>query len=270
LKQDRKCQKHNVKIGNGISRVLVLNLLVILSCSGCSSLRSILALPTNDTPSGLIHSPFESVAGGAKASEPMGGVILRTRKGDRSVEVELPKSEEGNLTDLTIPVSPAFRESQASRASALQGEELGSAPSTLGGNALPPPSMTDRQIVRAFPQAPLSEEQKVRSIEDGLGLRPSEDVAPESQVSYLASLDRMKSLYRQGRYEAALLESDELLKHYSTDPKLYEMRGTLLERVGQAELALQAWQQALRLNPKNESLRKFIDRRLQKRSLASP
>ena len=99
---------------------------------------------------------------------------------------------------------------------------------------------------------------------------PSEDSVPASDESYLGALDQVKHLYHAGRFEAGLVEIDGLIRQYPTAPRLHQMRGTLLDRLGQSELALKSWNQALRLDPKNASLRKFIERREQKRSLASP
>jgi len=80
----------------------------------------------------------------------------------------------------------------------------------------------------------------------------------------------VKQLYRVARYEAALLEVDELLVVYPTDSKIHEMRGTLLDRLGRTDLAIRSWNQAIRLNPGNESLRRFVERRANtKRSPAS-
>ena len=98
----------------------------------------------------------------------------------------------------------------------------------------------------------------------------SEDSAPAADYSYLAALDHIKQLYKGARYEAALLEIDELVRAYPTDPKIYEMRGTLLDRLGRGDLAIKSWNQALRFDPGNQSLRRFIERKQQKRSLASP
>lgn len=55
---------------------------------------------------------------------------------------------------------------------------------------------------------------------------------------------------------------------YQTDPRLHQMRGTLLDRMGRTELAIKAWQQALRFDQGNQTLRRFVDRREQKRSMA--
>lgn len=229
--------------------------------SGCASLRSALALENRDKAGGPIHNPFGDYS--PSKNEPSQNVVLRTRKGDRAVEVELPGGS-AQLTDLTIPVSPAFRES-GGRSPASAG-----AIETDAAYQPKPPSVADREITRGFPQASIENEGSRREIEQGLGLMPTEDSTPDSAESYLGALDHLKSLYKAGRFEAALLETDTLIRQYPTAPRLHQMRGTLLDRVGQPELALKSWKQALQLEPQNASLKKFIDRREQRRSLASP
>jgi predicted RNA polymerase sigma factor len=39
------------------------------------------------------------------------------------------------------------------------------------------------------------------------------------------------------------------------------MRGTLLDHLGQRQMAVQAWTQALRFQPDNATLRKFLEQR---------
>ncbi|MBI3534847.1 MAG: hypothetical protein HY072_05100, partial [Deltaproteobacteria bacterium] len=133
--------------------------------------------------------------------------------------------------------------------------------------------ITDREITREFKPAMSSDndkEAKQREIESELGLVPADDTTPEHDKSYLAAVDHIKQLYRKNRHEAALIEIDDLLKLYPSDSKIYAMRGTLLHRIGKLDLALQSWNQALKLEPNNLSLKRFIERKQQKRSLASP
>jgi len=109
-----------------------------------------------------------------------------------------------------------------------------------------------------------------RDIEKDLGLMGVAEDTPLPEQSYLGAIDQVKQLYRAGRFEAALVEVDDLLRLYPTDPKLYEMRGTLLDRLGKFDLAIRSWKQALRLEPTNTSLRKVVERKNAVRSLASP
>lgn len=228
---------------------------------GCASVRSALAIDGNAGASAPIHNPFGEQYANGGGGDRSQNMILRTKKGDRAVEIELPRDAQ-TMTDFTIPVSPAFQDA-AQRDPASGGAE---APYVKL-----PPTMADHEITRGFPQgtAPAQEGER-RAIEEGLGLMPTEDSIPNTDQSYLGALDHVKHLYRQGRYEAGLVEIDGLIRQYPTSPKLHLMRGTLLDRVGQSDLAVKSWNQALRLEPKNASLRRFVERREQKRSVASP
>lgn len=74
------------------------------------------------------------------------------------------------------------------------------------------PTASDRDIVQSFPQGLPEDERKRTEIESGLGLVPGEDQSlPKTGKSYLATVDQVKQLYRNGRYEAALLEVDEAI-----------------------------------------------------------
>jgi tetratricopeptide (TPR) repeat protein len=182
-------------------------------------------------------------------------LILRAKKGDDTVEVEIPRDEQ-EPGDFVIPIS----RSPAST------EEI---PEPTGPEKRKP-GQSDYEITRKFPQGAQEDENRQKYIEQELGLTRSRDTIPEKDQSYLASIDHLKQLYRSGRYEAALLETDTLIRDYPTNSRIYEMRGTLFEKIGHLDLAIQAWKQALRFNPSNESLRKFIERKNKKRSLASP
>ena len=165
----------------------------------------------------------------------------------------------GDMTDVTVPVAPAFADGNRAPASESEIDD------TYRDRK---PSIADREIASTLPTT-LSENEAARAdIENQMNLTSAGE-PPRRDRSYLAAVDRIKQLFRKGRFEAALLETDELLKDYQTDPKLYEMRGTLLDRLGKTELAIKSWRQALRFNPRNESLRRFVERREKTRGLAS-
>lgn len=238
--------------------------------SGCANVQTAMGIQSKPTASGAINNPFGDLA--QRKNENTQGLILRTKKGDRSVEVEIP-SQSSQISDFSIPVSPAFRENTAG-ARGLAG--------TADGDGTPDssyrtkrPTQVDREIEKGFPQISGNEGLSQRSeIEKGLGLALSEDPIPAADFSYLAAIDQVKALFRSGRYEAALIESDSLIRTYPTSPRIYQMRGTLLEKIGQSDLALRNWKQALELEPKNLALRKFIERKefgsQHSRSIASP
>lgn len=232
--------------------LIIISALILLLLSNCSSVRPVLGMNYTDSTK-PISNPFGNYRG--NQDNPNQTMILRTKKGDRSVELQIPGGMQ-DLTEFVLPVSPAFK-------------DLGdSSASTAGPNGIDetyknhPATMSDREITNSFPHGTLEDEQRRKDIEQGLNLVPNEDDSPNSSdTSYLAGVDRVKQLYRLARFEAALLETDEMIRQYQTDAHLFEMRGTLLDRLGRRELALEAWNQALRFNPKNNTLRKFIDRK---------
>jgi hypothetical protein len=231
--------------------------------SGCSSMRNVLGLNNGNRVNPIANPFFDYRPGGKDAAQTM---ILRTKKGDRSVELEMPGDSQ-RLSDFVLPVSPAFKSGERGSNNSGSGEAGGMDDSYKGRT----PSMTDHEIIRGLPQGLAQDETKRHEIESGLNLTPSEDdVLAESAPSYLASLDHVKQLYRSARFEAALLEIDEMLRLYQTDPKLHEMRGTLLDRLGRRELALKSWNQALRFDPANESLKRFVERKQIRSTAGNP
>ena len=237
-------------------------LLLILASNlsvGCSTVKSALGVSSNSDQQPSIHNPFDQYSPQQSNNE---NIILRTKKGDRSVEVELPGGK-ADMTDFVLPMSPSFK-------------EPGRTPASSGETGIDDrfkdrqPSITDREITHRLSEVPVEDEAKRREIEGGLGVSAAEESTPQADKSYLAAIDQVKQLYRISRYEAALLELDEMLRLYPTDPRLYEMRGTLLDRIGKPDLALKSWNQALRLEPSNPSLKKFVEHKQHKRSVASP
>ncbi len=233
--------------------------------TGCSSVSKVFATDPGKEEQPPINNPFGEDFAKATPGDRNQGVIFRTRQGDRAVEVEVPKTSR-ELSEFVIPINPAFNGSRGrAPASVTVMGEAGTYSSdgqdAATGLAPRKSSLADREITSTFPQGTPELSLRRNEVENTLGVVPAEEHAPDVDSSYLAGVDRTKQLYRAGRFEAALLENDQLLMLYPTDPKLYEMRGTLLERVGKSELALRAWQQSLRLDPSNESLKRFIERK---------
>jgi tetratricopeptide (TPR) repeat protein len=272
----RKTPERRARRAFPVFRLLALG--ALLAANGCAGMRKFMAIEPQLPRNTPISNPF----GYSDALRPGNeNIVLRTKKGDRAVEVELPGGA-GQASDFHLPLSPAFSDSARSPASFGGSTYVGgwAAASSLAGLdrteegtlASRPPGYTDREIAATFPQTEPELDAPRRELESSLGLVPSADPTPQRDSSYLATVDWVKQLFRSGRYEAALLELDGLLRSYPTDPKIYEMRGTLLDRVGRTDLALRSWNQALRLNPRNSALRKFVERRsaTPKRGLASP
>lgn len=243
--------------------------IVLTMATGCGTMRSVMGTDMERDRAKPISNPFAFYNPETQKSSG-DTMVLRSKHGDGAVEVEIPNSGQ-NVSDFVIPITSETKNKYRAPASLAEEAPAAQADMTQDDSYVTrEPSLSDREITRTFPQNRVEDEAHRREIEQDLGLVRAEDMTPEKQKSYLAALDHVKRLYRKGRYEAALLEVDGLVREYPTNPKLYEMRGTLLDRVGQPELALKAWKQALRFDAKNESLRRFVERKEQKRSLASP
>jgi tetratricopeptide (TPR) repeat protein len=245
----RTTRKNTMRIAGALA-------LASLSCVACSSVRGIFAADSSKEENKPISNPFgDYEASLANTTDPADTMIFRSKNGNKAVEVELSRANQG-VTDFVLPISGG---SGSSRAPASASDE--SAASAENAYASLAPTATDRELTRKFSQAPFEDAQKRSDIEKGLGLVQSEEMTPERQRSYLASMDHIKQLYRMGRYEAGLIEVDSMIRDFPTDPKLHEMKGTLLDRVGRRDLALKSWGQALRFNPGDQTLRRFIERR---------
>ncbi len=238
---------------------LMASAMTVVIGSGCASMKKIFAADNGSEESKPIHNPFGNF--GAAEKEKYSNMILRTKQGDKSIEIELPRDDH-SVNEFVVPMSPEYINEGRSPASMGGG----------GGNQMDSsyfaktPTMTDREITRNFPKGNPEFEWERTQIEQGLGLTPSADETPDADQSYLAGIDKIKQLFMLRRYEAALIESDAMIRTYPTDPRLYEMRGTLLSRLGHEDLALKSWEQSVELNPTNESLKKFMGRR---RSISS-
>ena len=89
---------------------------------------------------------------------------------------------------------------------------------------------------------------------------PGADKPPAAKASYLLTLARVKDMYRARQYELALVELVELERQYPDDEHILSMKGSLAERLGQKQMAREAWQQALRINPYNLAILEALQR----------
>jgi Flp pilus assembly protein TadD len=90
--------------------------------------------------------------------------------------------------------------------------------------------------------------------------KPGDDKPPSAKASYLLTLARVKELYRTRQYELALVEIGELDRQYPDDEHILSMKGSLYERLGNKNLAREAWQATLRINPYNLAVLEALQR----------
>lgn len=227
-------------------------LILCVGAHGCASLEGFFGTKKSYVESRPIENPF----GISHAPSTEEGMTLRTKNGDRSFEVQLPA--ERGVSDVLVPMSPEYG---------------------IGGNRAPANELdsryesmksqpSDREIAGTFTRTNPETDLRRSNIETGLGLKASDEL-PNMDQSFLAKVDVVKQLYKMGRYEAALLELDQLVRAYPTNAKLYEMRGTVFDRLGYRDLAMKSWKQALEFQPGNASLARLIEKRSTQRSIAS-
>jgi tetratricopeptide (TPR) repeat protein len=90
--------------------------------------------------------------------------------------------------------------------------------------------------------------------------KPGDDKPPSAKASYLLTLARVKELYKTRQYELAMVELAELDRQYPDDEHILSMKGSLYERLGNKNLAREAWQQTLRINPYNLAVLEALQR----------
>ena len=78
--------------------------------------------------------------------------------------------------------------------------------------------------------------------------------------SYLATLARVKELFKRRQYEMALIDLVELDRLYPDDERILEMKGTLYSRLNRPKEAKKAWERVLSLNPNNEVVARALER----------
>jgi tetratricopeptide (TPR) repeat protein len=224
----------------------------VISVGGCASLEGFFGTKKSYVESRPIENPF----GAAHASSNEDGMTLRSKNGDQSFEVQLP-SERG-VSDLLVPMSNDF----AMQQNRIQAGEIDTRYESLRSQ------QSDREIAATFSPSNPQNDLRRHQIESGLGLKGSEQL-PQMEQSFLAKIDVVKQLFRLRRFEAALIEIDQLVRSYPTNAKLYEMRGTVFDRLGYRDLAMKSWKQALEFQPGNASLARLIEKRSTQRSIAS-
>lgn len=89
---------------------------------------------------------------------------------------------------------------------------------------------------------------ELSDIERKLGVE-SKDVELEKAPSFTLSVQKIKSLYRARDYEEALIVLTDVLRHYPRSPQLLMMKGTLHQKLGQIDLAGQAYERAFEYEP---------------------
>ncbi len=75
-----------------------------------------------------------------------------------------------------------------------------------------------------------------------------------TRPSYMLTIEEVQKLYRSGNYELAMVRIADLERAYPNDIKILSMKGTLWLKLGRPELAREAWEQVLQIDPDNRQV----------------
>ena len=205
-------------------------------------------------PAGRIDPPSEILRGRGDGNNGRGRYTVTMTDGDQNWEVTIP--EIGTAYEVSIP---------------LKGR--GNGP---GGVVVDQPVLTaaDKEIVgqrqidaRARSEEPPPDGAQLAD-DSGGPARPARPRAgapvPAGPVtpkaSYLLTLAKVKDLYRTRNYELALVELVALEREYPEDERIMSMKGSLYEKLGRRQLAREAWEGVLALNPYNLQVAEALQR----------
>jgi len=233
------------------------HLVVLLAMAGLASACATRPVPADVRVPPEILRGTSYTAGG---EPPRSRYVVRMTDGHRDWEIQLPeiatayevrvplggKPGAGTSIDLATATA-ADREIIADRDANARAEE------GIGDDTM---ERRERELTEKEDGAP----SKAGKAAMKPAVAPGADKPVGQRASYLLTLAKVKDLYRNRHYELALVELVELEKQYPNDEHILSMKGSLYERLGNKNLAREAWQQVLTLNPFNLTVLEALKR----------
>ncbi len=162
--------------------------------------------------------------------------VIRSVRGGAEYIVEIPHGADDY--DISIPMT--------------------SLPVDEGKVKVQNPQLTDRELLSTMPGPSQDQERDRSMLEDAMGVGSPD--GPEQGPSYSLGLAKLMQLYKTRDYEYALIEVNQLLSYYPNAARLYKMKGTILLKTGDLQLAEKAWLRASELDPTDRAIQKGIER----------
>ncbi|SMF13511.1 tetratricopeptide repeat protein [Pseudobacteriovorax antillogorgiicola] len=209
---------------------------LIASMVACqSSPDSPASTPYQEMVQGTISYPFylETEPLGTNGKEDK--FVIRTISGDTEYVIEIPRA----ATDYDVAVPLAQSK-----------ESLVEEPKVRN------PQLTDRELTSQFPQLDAQTEEERALLDKAFGV--SEKEGPRQAPSYTVGLAKVGKLYKKHQYEYALIEVNNLLAFYPNSSRLYKMKGSILIRLGNLQLAEKSWLRAGELAPEDPVIRRGL------------
>lgn len=217
---------------------------ILPSLAACAAHDAV--TPEADIVHGTIAYPFVDESPAIGREPPDEKFVIKSAVGGTEYSVQIP----GGARDYDVQVPLA---------------ELGAATSdTMSStqkNSVNPVN-TDKEILAAFPQ--LKKERPVDTSLMDSAFGTGEMEGPKQSPSYTLGIIRINDNYKKRNYELALIDINNLLGFYPNSPQLHKMKGTVLLKLRNLQLAELAWIKALELAPRDKALQNALQR-LQKR-----
>lgn len=201
---------------------------------------------------GTIQYPFVDETRPLGLNTPEQKFVIRSAVGNKEYSVEIPG--EARDYDVQVPIA-----------------DLGSPDGfdPLGGprpKDLSNPTATDAEIIANLPRIEKERPTDAAMMDAAFGVGDGE--GPAQAPSYTLGMAKINAHYKNRQYEYALIELNALIAFYPNSPKLHKMKGTVLLKMRNLQLAELAWIKALEIEPKDRALRNALAK-LQKRIIAT-
>jgi tetratricopeptide (TPR) repeat protein len=194
---------------------------------------------------GAISYPFiadTKPVGRAQHKQPF---VIRSAVGSSEYTVEIP--DNASRYDIQIPLAEL--------------RPKGSSDSSNFGSSDGKPinaGTTDKELVAALPALSKNKPNETAMMDAAFGMGSPE--GPVQSPSYSLGIARVNQYFRERNFELSLVELNNLLAFYPNSPKLLKMKGTLLVKTGNRDLAMKSWQRASDLAPQDVALQRSIAR----------
>ena len=198
---------------------------------------------------GTIAYPFGSETKPLGLNQNREKFVIRSIVGKTEYIVEIPGG--GEDYDIEVPLAEIDNSK----------DDLGQTKDNLASAI-----STDRELTSAFPQISDKKPTQTKFLDKVFGLG-QKDVPSQSQ-SYSLGLAKINDLYQKHKFEYTLIEINNLLAEYPNSAKLYKMKGTVLLKMGQHDLAEKAWTKAVEFDPSDATLHKGLEKLQNRGSLA--
>lgn len=200
-------------------------LIALLPAVGCASGKRTIRIPESVVPNPATRERARSTV------EPY---VIKMSDGRRTWQIEIPAYDATGAFQAVIPLDLA----------------------STAATPVAPPTEADREVKAS---TPAGSEPAATSA----GSAPAEAPGAASRAtpgrSYLATLARVNELFRRRQYELALIDLVALDREYPDDERILEMKGTLYWKLGRRDLAREAWERVLALNPDNTAVAQALE-----------